>query len=81
MNLIRMRTVGWGQENLATPPTTDKALPSATLRELPWMVMAAGLFPKNPKALGEATVSTLSWPRLAENFAPSANRRKSAVLT
>jgi hypothetical protein len=39
------------------------------------------LAPKNPKAAGEATVSTLSWPRLAKNFAPSAKRRKSAVLT
>jgi hypothetical protein len=63
------------------PLTTDNAFPAETCSALPWMVIGAGLLPKNPKAAGGVTVSTLSCPRLAKNFAPSAKRRKSAVLT
>ena len=42
---------------------------------LPWMVIGAGVLPKNPKAAGGATVNVLFSPRCAEKVAPSAKRR------
>jgi hypothetical protein len=64
-----------------SPPTTDRALPVGTASTLPCIVIETGVLPINPKAAGEATVNTLSCPSVAKNFAPSAKRKMSAVLT